>query len=124
MTGRAEAQVMRLAMLFALADCATVITADHLRAALDVWQYCFDSARFIFGESFGDRVTDDLLAALREAGEPGLARADMSRDVFGRNRPSREIGEALERLREHGLARGQRESSGVGRPVERWFATN
>jgi hypothetical protein len=36
-TGRAEAQVMRLAMIYAVLDRSRKITADHLRAGLEVW---------------------------------------------------------------------------------------
>jgi hypothetical protein len=122
MTGRAEAQVMRLACLYALGDRATEIGLPHLEAALAVWRYCFDSARFIFGESLGNPVADDLLAALRLAGVCGLSRSEMTRELFGRNRSAREINQALAVLHQHGLARGEVDRSGAGRPVERWFA--
>ena len=114
---------MRLALVYALADTAPEIELDHLKAALALWQYCFDSARFIFGESLGDRVADDLRVALQEAGAAGLARAEMLRDVFGRNRSAREIAEALALLHRLGYARGERDCSGARRPVERWFYT-
>jgi hypothetical protein len=91
MTGRAEAQVMRLACIYALADAARSIEVEHLDAALALWRYCFDSARFIFGDSLGNPVADDLVLALRAAGAVGLTRSEMSRDVFGRNRSAREI---------------------------------
>ena len=123
MTGRAEAQVMRLSCLFALADGAPAIEIEHLDAALAVWRYCFDSARFIFGDSLGHSVADDLLVALTEAGAVGLSRAEMSRDVFGRNRSTREITQGLTLLSEHHLARGDVDRSGAGRPVERWYST-
>ena len=106
MTGRAEAQVMRLSTLYALADGAVAIEREHLDAALAVWRYCFDSARFIFGDSLGHPVADDLLVALLAAGAEGLSRAEMSREVFGRNRSAREITQALTLLNEHQLARG------------------
>ena len=123
MTGRAEAQVMRLACLYALADGAAVIEIGHLDAALALWRYCFDSARFIFGNSLGHSVADDLLVALTAAGAVGLSRAEMSRDVFGRNRSAREITQALTLLHELHLARGDVDGSGAGRPVERWYYT-
>jgi hypothetical protein len=123
MTGRAEAQVMRLACLYALGDAAPDISVDHLDAALALWRYCFDSARFVFGDSLGNLVADDLLPALRSAGAVGLTRAEMSRDVFGRNRSAREISQALRLLKDLGLARGEIDRSGVGRPVERWYCT-
>jgi hypothetical protein len=113
---------MRLAAVYALADGARGIDVEHLNAALALWRYCFDSARFIFGESLGDRVADDLRIALVEAGATGLTRAEMSTEVFGRNRSASEIARALALLHELGLARGERDASGAGRPVERWYA--
>ena len=122
MTGRAEAQVMRLACLYALADAATAIGVEHVDAALALWRYYFDSARFIFGDSLGNPVADDLLWALRAAGACGMTRSEMSGTVFGRNRSAREIARGLSLLKELRLARGQVDRSGAGRPVERWFA--
>jgi hypothetical protein len=121
MTGRAEAQVMRLALVYALADAVREIELEHLEAALEVWRYCLDSARFIFGESLGDRVADDLRLALHDAGAVGLTRAEMSREVFGRNRSTREITDALALLHRLGYAVGESDRSGAGRPIERWF---
>jgi hypothetical protein len=121
MTGRAEAQVMRLALVYALADASGEIELEHLDAALALWRYCLDSARFVFGESLGDRVADDLRVALHEAGSVGLTRAEMSREIFGRNRSAREINESLAVLRRNGYIRGETDRSGAGRPVERWF---
>ena len=37
---RSEAQVMRLACLYAVLDQSVVITTDHLLAALALWDYC------------------------------------------------------------------------------------
>jgi len=63
--GRAEAQVMRLAGLYALLDECRRIGTAHLRAALAVWQYAEDSIRAIFGDLTGDDDADTVLAALR-----------------------------------------------------------
>ncbi len=76
LTARAEAQVMRLACLYALGDGSKVVQASHLRAALEVWRFCFNSAAYIFGDSLGDRQADVLLAALKAAGSAGLTRSD------------------------------------------------
>jgi hypothetical protein len=118
-TSRAEAQVMRLGTLYALLDGSDVIRADHLRAGLALWQYCEDSARWIFGQAMGDPVADAILSALRAAPE-GLSRTDI-RDLFGRNQTAARINASLRALEEAGLARAERVESG-GRPVERWFA--
>jgi len=123
MTGRAEAQVMRLACLYALIDACQAITLEHLKAALALWRYCLDSARFIFGDSLANPIADDLRLALREAGALGLTRAEMSREVLGRNRSAREIRHALDLLHELNLAWTEAERTGVGRPVERWYTS-
>ena len=53
---RAEAQVVRLSLIYALLDLSPSILPTHLEAALALWRYAEDSARFIFG---------DALAAMR-----------------------------------------------------------
>src|SRR5438309_1857285 len=53
MTSRAEAQVMRLAMIYALLDCSEAIRVEHLEAALAVWQYAEASVNHVFGGSAG-----------------------------------------------------------------------
>lgn len=121
-TGRAEAQTLRLACCYALLDRSDVIRVEHLRAALAVWQYCEHSARFIFGDSLGDPAADTILRALR-ADSAGLTRTEVSK-LFARNLSAGELGRALDVLREYGLATCQREESAAGRPVERWFALN
>ena len=47
-TARAEAQTVRLALLYALLDGTNQIDEPHLRAALAVWEYCDASAAHIF----------------------------------------------------------------------------
>ena len=49
-TARAEAQVVRLALLYALLDGQTGISEVHLTAALALWEYCEASVAFIWGE--------------------------------------------------------------------------
>lgn len=46
---RAEAQVTRLSLLYALLDRSAVVGVPHLRAALALWDYCARSAAYIFG---------------------------------------------------------------------------
>ena len=122
-TSRAEAQVMRLACVYAVLDCSKLIRVRHLRAALEVWRYCEDSARYIFGDALGDPTADEILRSLRER-EEGLSR-DQLREQFSHNKSSEEIDRALTVLEEYGLANMRKErSGGRGRPVERWHATS
>jgi hypothetical protein len=65
-TARAEAQVTRLALIYALMDNSAMIEPIHLRAALAVWSYCEQSARFIFGDSETDPDVNKILLALTE----------------------------------------------------------
>jgi len=114
---RAEAQVIRLAPIYALLDRSKAVERVHLEAALALWQYAEDSARYIFGDTLGHPVADRILQALRN--EPnGLTRSQIS-DLFGRHARASEIDSALRFVVEHGLARPTSEESG-GRPIERW----
>ncbi len=63
-TARSEAQTMRLAMLYALMDGDSEIRVHHLRAGLALWKYSSESARFIFGDSLGDVLADEVLKKL------------------------------------------------------------
>jgi hypothetical protein len=122
-TQRASPYVLRLSCLYALLDCSATVRREHLVAALALWKYCEDSARFIFGERTGDRLADDVLRALREVEIDGLTRTDIS-NLFGRNLSAARIGGALASLEESGLAHSRSERvEGSKRPVERWFAT-
>jgi hypothetical protein len=117
-TTRAEAQVMRMAMLYALLDGRAEIDTIHLLAAMAVWKYCFDSAFYIFGETIGDQIADDILMALAHSPK-GLTRTEL-RDLFSRHKTAVEIVKGLQLLEEAGLAYQQIEKTG-GWPVERWL---
>jgi hypothetical protein len=116
---RSEAQVLRLALVYALLDGGRVISAPHMLAALAAWDYCEASARFIFGDSLGYPEADKILAALR-ANEQGLTRTQV-RDLFGRHQSEAVISAALTTLEERGLAKRIPEST-RGRPLELWRA--
>jgi hypothetical protein len=118
-TARAEAQVLRLAIIYALLDRSEIIKTQHLRAALAVWRYCSHSAHYIFGGALGDRVSDKLLKALRAKRE-GMSRTEV-RNLFKRNLDAEKIARALEFLARHHLAACSTEKT-EGRPIERWSA--
>jgi hypothetical protein len=116
---RAEAHAMRLALIYALLDHSEVIKAEHLLAALALWDYCERSVYYIFGDSMGDPVADDLLRMLRS--DPGGLTRNQMMDLFVRHVSSDRIGRALGLLLQHRLARSEKEPTG-GRSAERWFA--
>jgi len=120
LTARAEAQVLRLSMLYALCNQSAVIDVPHLQAAYALWQYCEASARYVFGEALGDPLADSMLQMLRYAGSAGLTRTDINHEL-GRHVKSAAIGQALVLLRREEFARPEVEKTS-GRPIERWFA--
>lgn len=120
MIARAEAQVVRLALLYAALDNANgIIRAEHLNAALAVWDYCEASARWVFGDKLGDAFADDILARLAVSPN-GMTRTDIS-NAFARNKSADRIGQALEFLEGYGKAKRFMQQ-GNGRPSEHWIA--
>jgi hypothetical protein len=120
-TSRGEAQTMRLALIYALLDQSPQIGIRHLEAAHAVWNYCLESARYIFGDASGDATADELLRALR-ARPTGMTRTEI-RDFFQRNKSTAEISRALSGLLENDTAAFETEIvDGHVKPTERWFA--
>ena len=117
--GRAEAQVVRLAALYAVTDTSNSIEREHLSAALALWDYAEESARYVFGDATGDPVADRVMDALRAAGKEGLTRTQI-RDLFGRHKSADAVNMALGLLSAMGRVRHRNEVTG-GRPTERWF---
>jgi hypothetical protein len=116
-TNRAEAQVLRLSVLYAVLDSSRIIQIPHLEAALAVWQYCEASARFVFGDATGDPIADRILEA--------LANGEMDRTsiyyLFGKHAKSDRIAQALAMLQSAKLVRVERRESDGGRPREVWM---
>jgi hypothetical protein len=121
-TARAEAQAVRLALIYALVDQAQRIEKIHLEAALALWAYCAASARYIFADFSGDTVADAILRRLRSAGADGVSRGDIYRS-FGCNTSASRIEIALGKLAADGKVRCvKQKANGAGRPREMWFA--
>lgn len=118
-TARAAALVLRLSLIYALLDGSAQIRREHLLAALEVWRYCDDSTRYIFGDTLGDPTADEILRALRAA-PAGMTRTEIS-GLFDRHKPGGEINRALLVLHNSGRARFEQVKT-KGRPTERWFA--
>jgi hypothetical protein len=114
--GRAEAQVMRLACIYALLDGFDIVGIEHLAAALALWDYSEKSATAIFGEMSGDPTADRILAALDE--QMDMTETDIY-TLFGGHVPSNAIQRALNALRAAGKARRETEATG-GRPKTIW----
>jgi len=122
-TRRAAPYVRRLAMLYALLRGRRSIGIDDLSAALAAWRYAEDSARYIFGGFELSQLEHRILACLDGAGPAGLSRTAVRHGaVRSNNTPGSKITAALVRLREAGMVRMRKQSTG-GRQAELWFLT-
>jgi hypothetical protein len=121
MTARAEAQTLRLAVLYSLLDSSTqLIEVGHVRAALAVWRYAEDSAAYIFGDRVGNALADRIRVLMIAAGEGGATRGELRKSVSHKTTTA-EFDAALSHLERRFLARRTVEPTG-GRDRERWFA--
>ncbi len=120
MSARAEAHVIRLALIYALLDRATAINLAHLNAALALWDYAHRSATWALGDTTGDPIGEQIHAALT-ANPDGLTRTQI-RDLFHRNQPAVTIDAALAALVHTHRAHRRRVTTG-GRPADIWTAT-
>lgn len=120
LTSRAEAQVLRLSMIFALLDGEVYIRTQHLLPALAVWDYCETSVRYIFGQSLGDPIADAILSSLQVAAN-GLTRTEVN-NLFGRHESAERIQRAIAELMQRGLIAIDTIGTG-GRPLEKFRYT-
>jgi hypothetical protein len=117
---RAEAHVLRLAMLYALCDGSATITVGHLQSGLALWDYAAASINWATNSALGDPLAQRIHAALRSSAD-GLTRTQL-RDLFNRNHPASRVDAALEHLAQTGKAQRHRRPT-AGRPVEIWAAS-
>lgn len=118
LTGRAEAQVTRLSMVYALLDCSTTIELRHLQAALGIWKYVEASVLYTFGEPVGEAMADKIIGALKQS-PGGLSRTAIS-NIFARHKSTAQIQNALDVLQGSGQIRRE-VSTTDGRSEERWI---
>jgi Protein of unknown function (DUF3987) len=100
-TSRAPSQVLRLAVIFALADLSASVDVAHLNAAAAVWEYCRHSAVAVFGTMTGNRDADRVLRALRNA---PMTRNDIY-VMLGRSRSRKQMDDLIGVLTGTGLVR-------------------
>jgi Protein of unknown function (DUF3987) len=111
LTARAEAQVLRLSLIYALLAGSRQIERQHLEAAWEVWRYCRWSAQHVFvGRGTGDPDIDRIVERL-DAGDELTAR-ELDRMFLGH----RSTAELRERAIALGVAVESRRETG-GRPA-------
>jgi hypothetical protein len=121
LTARAEAHVLRLAMLYTLIDGDNTIRSAHLQAAVALWDHAARSATWAMRHTAADPIAEQIHAALVAAPD-GLTRTQL-RDLFARNLPAARVDTALTNLANNGRAQHRRTAT-AGRPAEIWTTTN
>jgi hypothetical protein len=129
-TARAQTHVIRLALLYALADGASEIDWPHVKAAMALTEFCLFSARRIFSVPDDPKpkisplqegkVFDFLLELARDAEESGdeedawASIVEITNDVLSNNTPATPI---LDDLEEQGLVQKRKIMTGnKGKP--------
>lgn len=115
-TARAEAQVLRLSLTFALLDGASEISASHLNAALAFWSYCNESAQYLFGSGSENTDANKILEFLKS----GRKSQTEIYDLFGGNKDAATYGAALTHLQAVGRIDSSEDKSKPGRPKKYW----
>jgi hypothetical protein len=103
-TSRAEAQTIRLALLYALLDKSDYIRTEHLKAALALWGYCEESARHLFKGLTKDQ--QKIVEALKSG---PMSASEIREKTFSRNKTIEEIASDLKQLIELRVVRQDRD---------------
>ena len=119
-TARAEAQTLRLALIFALLDGSLEIQGSHLIQAIAVWRYCLDSARYLFGGRSVDRTAEKVAKLVTEAGADGITQTKLYTDL-GKHVKSSRLAAILAELQAAGRV-SQTITETPGRPIITWRA--
>jgi hypothetical protein len=114
-TARAEAQIQRLALLYALIDMAPEIDTRHFMAAAAVWEYARDSARLLFEGA----AEDPNVAKIRDMLTGGALTQSQINVNFSGHLKGAQLKQLLEEMQAAGIVCAQREPTS-GRPVTRW----
>jgi hypothetical protein len=120
-TARAEAHVIRLALLYTLTDGKRQIGTAHLQAALALQQYAARSAAWALAGATGDPLAEQIHAALHDH-PSGLTRSQISQ-TLNHNQPAGQIEPALHALHAAGRVTATQIPTG-GRPAQLWTATS
>jgi hypothetical protein len=121
MVSRAAPQVLRLSLIYAILDHSTIVRRSHLESALAVWEYCRQSASYLFADQMGDPGAEKILAAIDAAGVP-VTRRQLNRAAFSGRCPETKLVRILDRLRRQGMIEqttGQG-STARARSCQRW----
>ncbi len=113
--GRAEPQLLRLAMLAALCREEDVVDVEDLAAAVALWRYVEDTVRMLFA-GCEDPLVTRVVEAIRAA--PGISRSALHR-LTAKAMPAASFVAVLEKAAATGAVESEKVETG-GRPREVW----
>ena len=119
-TARAEAHVIRLALIYALTDGQRQIRPAHLTAALALQNYAARSAAWALKSATGQPLAEQIHAALLQH-PGGMTRSQISQ-TLNHNQPAGEIDHALQALNTARRVTVTQIPTG-GRPAQLWTAS-
>ena len=111
---RAEAQTLRLSLVYALLDGKENIEENHLESASAMWTYARDSALYIFSHWTN---TDPLASKIVDALKPRPLTATELSAALGRNIARAQLEPALQRLQAQQRIEIKKENKGSSRPT-------
>jgi hypothetical protein len=119
-TDRAEPQVRRLALIYAVLDQSPRVKLVHLGAALAVWRYCEDSAAYLFADAPPASLDARVMAWLSRR-DGWVSKTDISQRAFKGEVKSYRLTACLDKLVET-KAIETREVPTAGRPRKEYRA--
>lgn len=118
MVNRAEALVVRLALIYALLSLNNKIARDDLEAALAFWSYCQQSAFYLFGTELEDRRKRKILNTLKPLYPHGLTKTEITNGIFKKHITSESLTALLdEMLSEHLIEIVMEQTGGAPRHI-------
>ena len=101
-TARAEAQVVRLSMVYAIAAGTRTVSAEHIQSALAFWNYAQASAEYIFADQTVGGKIDSTIKALIEGAHDGMSLTDIHK-ATGNNHKAGDLKASIQRLVDAGF---------------------
>lgn len=118
---RASQHVIRLSLIYCLADGKTAIGKEHLSAALELWRYSERCIEYLFPNSTGDPIGDKVLNIVKD--RPGISRKDLIH-AMGNHVAGERLTIVIERLEHEGfIEMATHGGKGSGsKPCETYYA--
>lgn len=121
LTGRAEAQILRLSLIYALMEGSDKIKPEHICTARLVWDYCQKSVEFIFSEFNREKESSMVLSLLNALKEKPLSQSEIY-EVFNKHIDAKKMANLLKKMNAKGYIESKKEKTN-GRPKNYWYIT-